>query len=224
MTGSPDESPRYGERLSDSDGADSRVTGVQAPEYGEYAPAGWVNPAAPAVDEGAQDPAADPAPGTRDQRPVPPLDPFRPRGYDAPPPSGPPVPGEPPRPTAPASRTSSFNRFATVLLIGYGLFRVIDAAVTTKTFASMYLKSFTTLGYLHGDFGSVTALQTVGVISAVASVPLFLIVVVWSLRRLRAGRNSWLPLLLTGVVVNVITGFAVVAIVMNDPSFTPPVG
>jgi hypothetical protein len=223
VTGSSD-TPRFGERLPASTDADGRVSGVQAPEYGEYAPPGWVNPVAPVNDEGAQDPAVDTAVAPRGTASAPGVDPLRPGGYEAPPPSGPPVPGDPPRPSAPAARSSSFNRFATVALIAYGLFRVIDAAVATKSFASMFVTNFTRLGYLHGDFGSAAALQAVGVVSAVASVPLFLVVVVWALRRLRAGRNSWLPLLLTGVAVNVITGLVVVGVVMSDPSFTPPVG
>ncbi|AMM20246.1 hypothetical protein AX769_08820 [Frondihabitans sp. PAMC 28766] len=216
--------PRYGERLPEpGPGSDGRVTGVQAPEYGEYAPAGWVNPVAPVDEPEAPDATAPGQIGTSTRPPE------APRGYndggyrattrfDAPPPTGEPVPGPPPT----AARPKPFNGFATFFLIVYGVYRVVSDALSTGGFADTYVAQFKRMGYLHGTFQNMSDLHTVALVSAFVSVPLFLIVCVVALRRLRAGKNSWLVLLVAGLVVNVTTGIAVVVVVMNDPSFAAP--
>lgn len=211
-----DDRPRYGERVDPADLLPARVEGRPAPGYGEYAPAGWVNPVALVAEpeisenlEGAQDHA----------RPVAPNAPFgppqTPRAFNAPPPTGAPVPGRPPS----AVRTGAFNRFATILLLAYGLYDVIRGAFETSTFVSTYVAQFTSLGYLKGTFESGPALHAVAVVSAVASMAIFLVVAIWAIRRLRAGKLSWLLLLITGLAVNLVTGIVVVIIVMHDPSF-----
>lgn len=217
--------PRYGERLPEpSPGSDGRVTGVQAPEYGEYAPAGWVNPVAPVDEPETQDATAPGQIGTV-ARPPGPSRGYGGGGYraptrfDAPPPTGEPVPGPPPA----AARPRQFNGFATFFLIIYGVYRVISEALSTGGFADTYVAQFKRMGYLHGAFQHMADLHTVASVSAIVSVPLFLIVCVVALRRLRGGKNSWLVLLITGIVMNVITGIAVVVVVMNDPSFAAPV-
>lgn len=197
--------------MTDPDGG-VRVEGRPAPEYGEYAPAGWVSPVAPApVDEQrAQDPSArrqgDPRSSPPDAR----------QRFDAPPPSGSPVAG----PAPAALRRLAFNRFATVLLAVLGGYNVVSSAFDAKSFAGRYVSEFTRLGYIEGAFQSTAVLDTAALVAAVVSVPLFLIALVVALRRLRAGRRSWLVLLLPGVVVNVVLGLFVVMIVMGDPSFT----
>lgn len=198
------------ERSLDVDEVDAvvRVHGRPAPEYGEYAPPGWVSPVeAQAETEGPQE-LAHPAPG--------PADPAAP-SLDAPPPTGAPVPGPPPV----ALRRAAGNRAATLVLIAYGLFRVITDAIDSAGFASAFEAQFRQMGFLSGTFQSSEALQAVGIVSAFVSIPLFLITVVIALRRLRSGRRSWLVLLLTGAIVNVITGIVVVVVVMSDPSYTP---
>ncbi|KQQ26699.1 DUF6264 family protein [Frondihabitans sp. Leaf304] len=197
--------------MTDPDG-DVRVEGRPAPEYGEYAPPGWVSPVAPApVDEQrAQDPAAR---QQSDARPAPPEARQR---FDAPPPTGSPVAGPPPR----ALRRAAFNRFATVLLAVLGGYDVVSSAFDAKTFTGRYVSEFTRLGYLSGTFQSTAILDTVALVAAIVSVPVFLIALVVALRRLRVGKRSWLVLLLPGVIVNLALGLVVVAIVMGDPSFT----
>ncbi|ARC56237.1 hypothetical protein AS850_04000 [Frondihabitans sp. 762G35] len=197
--------PRYGERI------DPRP----APKYGEYAPPGWVSPVAPPEADVAQEPRSDaPASGTV----PPPTSAPRQQGpagrYDAPPPTGSPVPGP-----APVVRRGSANGMATVLLLVLGLFRVISDATAVPDFASTFIGSFRQYGYIQGDFGSTDTLQKVGATAAAVAVVLFLLVAVWSLRRLRAGRRSWHVLLIAGVAYNVVVGVVVVAVMMGDPSF-----
>lgn len=210
--------PRYGER-SEGDPADGvradgvRAEGRPAPQYGEYAPAGWVSPVAPVEAprqaNGAQDPEASGAVRTELHSPP------KSTSYDAPPPTGAPVPGRPPA----ALRNAAFNRFATFVLLAYGLYDVIRGAIQTSAFVTTYVGEFRSLGYLEGTFRSTGTLRTVAEVSAVGSVAVFLLVAIWAIRRLRSGRRSWVLLLVAGILVNLLTGIAVVSVVMNDPSF-----
>jgi hypothetical protein len=197
--------PRYGERI------DPRP----APKYGEYAPPGWVSPVKPPEADDAQEPRAGAGPIGRVTPPTgAPRQPGSFGRYDAPPPTGSPVPGP-----APVVRRGSANGRATVLLLVLGLFRVIGDALAVPAFADSFIRSFRQYGYIQGDFGSTDALQKVGATAAAVAVVLFLLVAVWSLRRLRAGRRSWHILLIAGVAYNVIVGIVVVAVMMGDPSF-----
>ncbi|MCU1527406.1 MAG: hypothetical protein JWP75_1169 [Frondihabitans sp.] len=193
--------PRYGERI------DPRP----APKYGEYAPPGWVSPVPPVEDPAPQDPEGRPVTGvTPAGRP----DAFR--GYDAPPPTGAPVPGPPPVPAS----TGSFNRLATIALLAFGLVNVISSLFSTSTFASSLLTEMRQFGYPLAHFQSEGTLHTVGSVSAVAGLVIYLVIAVWSMRRLRAGRMSWLVPLITGVAVNLLTAIVVITVIMNDPSFS----
>jgi hypothetical protein len=197
--------PRYGERI------DPRP----APKYGEYAPPGWVSPVAPPEVDEAQERRADALPtGSVPLRTGAPRQPDSFGRYDAPPPTGSPVPGP-----APVARRGSANGTATVLLLVLGFFRVVGDATAVPDFSATFIDSFRRFGYLQGDFGSTDALQKVGATAAVVAVVLFLLVAVWSLRRLRAGRRSWHVLLIAGVVYNIVVGIVVVAVMMGDPSF-----
>jgi uncharacterized membrane protein YhaH (DUF805 family) len=208
-----DGTPRYGERADLS--LPERVEGRQAPGYGEYAPEGWVSPVPP-----VEIPTPDTAESAQDHRGTGVVrtdlrDQQTPRAFDAPPPTGAPIPGRPPA----SLRSASFNRFATLLLLAYGVYDVIRGALQTSSFVTTYVAEFKNLGYLHGTFEHGAALHTIAVVSAVASVALFLLVAMWAIRRLRAGRRAWLILLVAGLAVNLATGIAVVSVVMNDPSF-----
>lgn len=226
-----DPAPRYGERVDTDAAGMPRVEGRPAPGYGEYAPPGWVSPVAAAErsagsegSEGAQDPAATTAVRTDPRRPdlrgpeargpegrVP----AQRGGYEAPPPTGRPVPG-PPKASV---RASSFNRFATIVLLAYGLYFVIRGALETSQFVRTYVEEFRALGYIEGTFESGAILQAVAVVSAVGSVVAFLLVAIFAIRRLRAGKRSWVVLLVAGLLANLVTGIAVVSVLMNDPSF-----
>lgn len=220
MTPSGDQ-PRFGER-AEADPLGDRVEGRQAPGYGEYAPEGWVSPVAPVPEpeasadgqSGVQDHAGTGSVRTEVRRP------DTTSGFDAPPPTGSPVPAPPPA----VVRRSAFNRFATLVLLAYGLYDVIRGALQTSSFVSTYVGEFTRLGYLSGTFESSAALYRVAVVSAVASVAVFLLVAIWALRRLRRGRLAWPILLVAGFVANIVTGLFVVVIVMNDASFVGMAG
>jgi len=196
MTNHNDE-PRYGERIE----------ARQAPKYGEYAPPGWVSPVPPPEPDTPAESAATPTSNRA-------ASPYQ-RGYQAPPPTGSPVPG----PAPVSSGRTSFNRYATFLLVGIGLFSVLQSLVGIPQFATSLLNQFSDFGYQVGDFHGQAALQTVGTISAIVSFVVFLIVAAWALRRMRRGQNSWVPMLLAGVGMNVLTSVAILAVLASDPSF-----
>jgi len=209
-----DDDPRFGERRSPASVDVERVEGRPAPGYGEYAPAGWVNPVAPEDEPepqsiSAQDPRRPGSASTvlRSRE--------APTGFTAPPPTGVPVPGRPPV----SLRAASFNRYATLLLLFYGVFNIATTLSQESAFASTYIARFTSFGYLHGTFAGRAALQTIAEVSAIASVAIFFAAAVWAIRRLRAGRRSWVILLVAGLAVNLATGIAVVFVIMHDPSF-----
>lgn len=206
---------------------DDRVEGRPAPGYGEYAPPGWVSPvevsAAPAPDSpeapgsGSADSsstersAASPTSVATDTRPA---DGWR--ADDAPPPTGPPVPGPPPA----VYRYRPFNRFATILLLGYGVYSVVVTATTVGSYTGSFLKRLGDLGYPVSHFTSIGQLQAVGDVSAIASVAIFLVVGLWSIRRLRAGKNSWVPLLVTGLAVQLASVLAAGIVFISDPGIS----
>jgi uncharacterized membrane protein YhaH (DUF805 family) len=205
--------PRFGERRDPESAEAPRVEGRPAPGYGEYAPAGWVSPVT--LDEPrsqgltAQDPRRPDAATTTLRSGQ------APTGFTAPPPTGAPVPGRPPV----SVRATSFNRYATLMLLFYGVFNIATAFSQESAFASMYIARFTSFGYLRGTFESRAALEGIAAVSASASVVIFIAAAVWAIRRLRTGRRSWVILLVAGLAVNLATGIAVVFVIMHDPSF-----
>lgn len=206
---------------------DQRVEGRPAPGYGEYAPPGWVSPLevsadpAPASPDEPESGSADPSPTERSAAtPASAATGSRPpahwRADDSPPPSGRPVPGPPPA----VYRYRPFNRFATILLLGYGVYSVIVTATTVGDYTGSFLKRLADLGYPVSHFTSIGRLQTVGDVSAIASIAIFLVVALWSIRRLRAGKNSWVPLLVAGLAVQMASGLAAGVVFISDPGIS----
>ncbi|WP_413602592.1 DUF6264 family protein [Curtobacterium sp. Curtsp57] len=185
--------------------ADGRVHGRPAPQYGEYAPDGWVNPvfveqeraererqaheAAVAARESA---AAGPGPGAQPSRTS----------------SGAAVP------------TSRFGKspgdfLLTVMLLAFGLVSVVQS-LSVGTVASGVRRElelrYTTLE----DPG---ALTTAALVSAIVTVVLFVLVAWWSIVRLRRRKRTvWVPLL-GGAVASLVTLGAFATVLANDGHF-----
>ncbi|RKR74981.1 DUF6264 family protein [Frondihabitans australicus] len=214
------DAPRWGERVPD------RVEGTPAPGYGEYAPPGWVSPVRPPAD-----PAPESLPGAEFAVPASPVTTDlrrpdqqtrsgqQPRSgeqprFDAPPPTGRPVPGAPPAPY----RYRPFNRPATFMLLGLGLYMVVSAVLSVKTFAASQLSLFTSLGYPVTHFTNSDGLSVVGYVAAIGGMAVFLVVAIWSIRRLTRGLNAWAPLLIVGLAFRFATAIAVTAVLLTDPA------
>ncbi|WIE76372.1 DUF6264 family protein [Curtobacterium sp. MCSS17_007] len=189
-------------------GAGGRVHGTPAPEYGEYAPAGWVNPVLVEQERRAteeRERAARAEPATPSQRSAPGRAPAqRPDGRPA-------------GTALPTSRygASQFDFVVTVGLLAFGLFSVLQSLAVTEV-ASRVREAFRQQGLQLSDPG---ALSTAAVVGAISSVVVFALVAWWSLRRLRARKwTFWVPLL-GGGVASLISLVAFVLVMFQDPGF-----
>lgn len=189
--------------------ADGRVHGRPAPQYGEYAPEGWVNPvfveqeraererraheAAVAARESA---AAGTAPGARPSR----------TSSSA--------------PSSAAVPTSRFGKspgdfLLTVMLLAFGLVSVVQS-LSVGTVASGVRRELELRYTALEDPG---ALTTAALVSAIVTVVLFVLVVWWSIVRLRRRKRTvWVPLL-GGAVASLVTMGAFATVLVNDGHF-----
>lgn len=190
--------------------AHGRVHGRPAPQYGEYAPDGWVNPVL-AEEERQARLAREREASQRTEQPG--ARPTTRAGADA---RGARA-GRDGAAVVPSSRfgASPLDFVMTVALLVLGLFSVVQslsigavASAVRQTFEQQY----TTLA----DPG---ALTSAAIVSAVAGVVVFALVVWWSFRRLRARRwTFWVPLL-GGAVSTVISVGAFITVLLQDEGF-----
>ncbi len=205
---------------SDTGRRDGRVHGTPAPEYGEYAPEGWVNPVLveqerqaaedrrrddaqrqDAVTRRAPDPTR-PGPDGRDVRRT--HGPGSPRGSSA-------------APTSASTSPYGASRLDFVLTVGLlfvGLWSVFGA-LSTGMVASV------TREYVAGQFGEMSspaALSSAAVVRVVILAVVFALVAWWSVRRLRARRwTFWVPLV-GGVVASALGAVPMLVVVFQDPA------
>ncbi len=196
--------------------ADGRVHGRPAPEYGEYAPEGWVNPV---LVEQQRREAEEHARAAREQADQPvPRDAGAPdrdggRAADRRGGAGARTTGA----RVPSSRfgASPFDFVMTVGLLVLGLFSVLQSLAVSQV-ASSVRETFERQYTAFADPG---ALSTAAVVGAIGSVVVFALVVWWSFRRLRARRwTFWVPLL-GGAVATAISVTAFIVVVLQDPGF-----
>ncbi|WP_144766269.1 DUF6264 family protein [Curtobacterium sp. 9128] len=203
--------------------ADGRVHGRPAPQYGEYAPEGWVNPVL--VEQERQErerQSHEAAVAARSAAAVGSDRPGSTRAGTAR--SGSTGPGSvgPGRPGVDAS-TPALARFGrtpgdfllTVLLLAFGLVSVVQS-LAVGTVASQFRREIERRSTTLADPG---ALTTAAIVSAVGGIVVFVLVVWWSIVRLRQRKRTvWVPLL-GGVVASVVTMVAFVTVLMQDGQF-----
>lgn len=217
--------------------AAGRVHGTPAPQYGEYAPEGWVNPVLVEQERQEREAASRALPeqaareaSTASGRNGPAS--GRPRvehsgvGHDGPGHHGAGWrgdgrPGDGIAGAAPSSRfgRSPLDFGATVGLLVLGLWSVLQslsvgqvASAVRQTFEQRYT-----------TFSDPSALTTAAIVGAVSGVVLFALTLWWSIRRLRARRwTFWVPLL-GGVVSTAVSVTAFLVVVMQDPRFVEAV-
>ncbi|KQR66491.1 DUF6264 family protein [Frigoribacterium sp. Leaf172] len=176
------------------------------PRYGEYAPEGWVNPVAP-----VESSTESSAPSTAQQGPSPAVRSDAPAAGTW---------GAPPRPAVNDSTGGRrFDRVATFVLLGIGLYSVVSNVVMASSFSSALLSAMSGAGYSTDAFTSQDALQRVGVIIAVSTVAAFAVTLIWSLRRLAARKVTfWVPLSI-GVVMSIVQMVLVLGVLFGDAGF-----
>lgn len=188
--------------------ADGRVHGRPAPQYGEYAPEGWVNPvlveqerreqqerSRALREQAAEDAARGRQPGT----------------------GAPDAPGGAARATPATGRfgASPLDVLLTVGLLVIGLWSVIEALAVGSTASTIR----TVVEQQYTELADPAALSSAVLVRALVLVMLFVLVAWWSLRRLRARRwTFWVPLV-GGVVATVLGMVPVLIVVFHDPAF-----
>jgi hypothetical protein len=205
-----------------------RPAGRPAPQYGENAPEGWVNPVeleraraerersdrerADRERAAAQPPAVgwgsvDRAGSVRQGRPGGAGQPNGDRGH--------PGPGAP---SVPASRlgASPVDLLLTLLLLAFGLTTVLDQVFgvgqTAATIADQIAARYTALA-------NPRALLPASALCAVVDVLLFAGTVLWSVRRLRRRRLTfWVPLA-AGALAGLFAVVVYVVVLVHDPAY-----
>ena len=201
---------------------DGRVPGRPAPQYGEYAPDGWVNPvvveeqrreqerAAAAVAEGARAGGVR-ADGRTGQAGGTPSRTDRAEGAG----TGRPSTGGPAALPGWRFGKTPVDLLMTLVLLAMGLVSVVQAlsvgAVASAVREELELR-YTTLA----DPGSLTGAAT---ISAGGLLVLFVLVVWWSVVRLRATKRTfWVPLV-GGAVATLFSSIVFLVVVFQDDHF-----
>jgi hypothetical protein len=191
--------------------ADGRPIGRPAPQYGEYAPEGWVNPALQqerdAVAE-RRELAAREAAAVRESRPVPPVRPSAPAERDAPQEGGAPAVSRP--------GFSPLDLLATCVLLAIGLYTVVSQMIEPSAYAATIAS---TVERQYVALSKPGALVPIAAWCAVGQGALFVLTAWWSISRLRHRKLTfWIPLV-AGVVATLATGIAFTVTVFHDPAF-----
>jgi uncharacterized membrane protein YhaH (DUF805 family) len=190
------------------------------PRYGEYAPEGWVNPVPPA--EVAPPAGQGDGAGVGQQAGQQPTSWSQHPQQDQGAGGGQPYQGPP---TAPAALSTGrrVDRVATFVLLGLAGYNVISNLVLVSTFSRSALATLAAAGYPVDDFSRQAELQQAGGAIAIASLVVFVPMLVWTIRRLRAGKITfWLPLA-AGVVVTIVQLMIVLPVFLGDPAFVQAV-
>ncbi|MGU3411050.1 DUF6264 family protein [Microbacterium sp. M1A1_1b] len=173
------------------------VQGRPAPQYGEYAPAGWVNPVL------AEQERSDRAAATAGQ--------GRSAASTTRSASG-------PRPAPAAAKrlgASPGDLFLTLMLLGLGLWTVVryfrTGLVATDVRRAIEQQSTT--------LSDPSALTTAANVNLVGAIAILVLTLVWSVARLRAGkRSAWVPVL-GGVLATVFSTVVFMIVLLHDPAF-----
>jgi len=182
------------------------------PRYGEYAPEGWVSPVPPA-DVAPPASQGDLSPAGR-QTAAPQQEQSRggARPYPGPPAAAPVL-----------STGRRVDRVATFVLLGLAGYNVVANIVLVSGFSRTLLASFSAAGYPVDDFAGGADLQRAGGTIAVVSLIVFVLMLAWTVRRLRRGAITfWVPLV-AGVVVTLVQTVLVLSVFLGDPAFVQSV-
>jgi hypothetical protein len=177
------------------------------PQYGEYATpeeqrARIQQPdASSALSAGhAPEPIAAPSPG---------LQPQPPTLWGAAPPAA---------PSAPVT-ANPVDRIVTIALLAFGAFNVVSSVFSFFNLPDVAQQAMRIIG-IEGEFTNVAAARVWGPIAAGVLVIGYLVTVLLSLRRIRAGRVTWWVPLVGAVITYVVVYVCLAVPLLGDPAFT----
>jgi hypothetical protein len=178
--------------------------------------------------EAAQNPGDDGAtPPRRDERPRPQYGEYAPEGWTWQPPAGERTSDPAPQMATPAARAPAagaagaagrpVDRIITVVLLALAVLGALNSVLSLQQLAPQVQLVYDQQGI--GDFTPPAWLPTLALIGTIAQLALLAVTLVWSVRRLRAGRLAfWVPI--AGGAASVIVMMVLVSIVfLNDPTF-----
>ncbi len=161
-------------------------------------------------------------PPRRDERPRPQYGEYAPDGWTWQPPSGEgtsdPAPQmSTPPPAAPAAGARPVDRVITVVLLAVAVLGALNTVLSLQQLAPQVQLVYDQQGI--GDYTPPTWLPTLVIVATIVQLGLLAVTIVWSVRRLRAGRLAfWVPL--AGGAASVIVMMVLMSIVfLNDPAF-----
>jgi hypothetical protein len=187
----------------------SRPQGRPAPQYGEYAPEGWVNPVL-VEQERLERQQADRERPESQQQPAP-----RTTTAGQPDAESRRAPAAGGTPVAARFGASPADFLLTVMLLAFGLVSVLQ----TLAFRSVAANLGRQLEVRYTALSDPGALVGAALVSAVGSLVLFVLVAWWSIVRLRnRKRTVWVPLL-GGLVASVLTLSAFLTVMLHDDRF-----
>ncbi|OII38256.1 hypothetical protein BIU98_14485 [Curtobacterium sp. MMLR14_010] len=188
--------------------SDSRPQGRPAPQYGEYAPEGWVNPVLveqerlerqqaerdrPEQQQPASRTTNAKRPETRDGR----------------------APAAAGTPVAARFGASPADFLLTVMLLAFGLVSVLQSLAFRSVAADLARE----LELRYTEMSDPGALVGAALVSAIGGLVVYVLVAWWSLVRLRTRRRTvWVPLL-GGLVASVLTLSAFLTVMLQDDRF-----
>jgi hypothetical protein len=219
----PQPAPQAGQRPAPALSADGRPVGRPAPQYGEYAPDGWVNPVVADRERREQEAAArrrelaaSEAARVQQRRSVPPVRNPADRS------TGPAAPDA--RPSSTGAPTAHRTRFgasagdvmATVLLLAFGLTTVLQQVIGVGRVASQVAEQ---IAQRYVPLADPTALVPAAAWSAIVGAVVFVGALWWSIVRLRSRKTTfWVPLA-AGAFAGVFSTILYVAVIMHDSAF-----
>jgi hypothetical protein len=148
----------------------------------------------------------------------------------APDPVAAPTPQPQPRPTtlwgatppvgSPAPvRANPADRIVTIALLAFGAFNVVSSVFSFFNLSEVAQQAMRIIG-IDGDFTNVAAARVWGPIAAGVLVIGYLVTVLLSLRRIRAGRITWWLPLVGAVITYVVVYLCLAVPLLGDPAFT----
>ena len=187
----------------------SRQQGRPAPQYGEYAPEGWVNPVLVEQERLERQQAERERPESQ-QQPAPRTTTTQRPGTDT---GRAPAAGTTPVATRFGASPTDF--LLTVMLLAFGLVSVLQSLAFRSVAANLGRQ----LELRYTALSDPGALVGAALVSAIGSLVLFVLVAWWSIARLRSRKRTvWVPLL-GGFVASVLTLSAFLTVMLQDDRF-----
>jgi hypothetical protein len=186
----------------------SRPQGRPAPQYGEYAPEGWVNPVLVEQERLERQQAERDRPGQ--QQPA-----SRTTTAKRPDTRNGRAPAAAGTPVAARFGASPADFLLTVMLLAFGLVSVLQSLAFRSVAADLARE----LELRYTEMSDPGALVGAALVSAIGGLVVYVLVAWWSLVRLRTRRRTvWVPLL-GGLVASVLTLSAFLTVMLQDDRF-----